>query len=421
MRILHVTDTFYPKIDGIAFSILNTLRFQGEKNHNITILAPRYPALKEEISIPNTKIYRFRSFSIPTYKDVRIPLPDIRKIYSVFNTFQPHVVHVHTFGPICILSMFIAKRNKIPIVSTYHTYIPDFLMYASPQKLLHFERLVKYLERGGINKEKIVVALAEIKSNLDTIREKLHIKKHKKKKEGFQLKTVWAMTKLLYNFSDVVISPSESIKKELKKHEIKNVKVVSNGIELNLFPEKKEYNLFPRFVHIGRLGYEKKICVLIDAMAEVIKAYPDCSLDIIGDGPAKADLEAQVKKLNLEKNIKFFGYIERRKLPEIYRRHDIFVTASEMETQGLVLLEAMSCGLPVIGVNALAIPDVVHDQKTGYLVKKMDSKAMAEKMSYLIEHPELVKKMGKNARKEAEKHNLQRCLERLEKTYSSLR
>ena len=104
----------------------------------------------------------------------------------------------------------------------------------------------------------------------------------------------------------------------------------------------------------------------------------------------------------------------------IYRKHDVFVTASEMETQGLVLIEAMASGLPVIGVNVLAIPDVVHEGKTGFLVKKRDCKEMAKKMILLLENPKLVETLGKNARKEAEKHEINISLKKLEITYKKM-
>jgi glycosyltransferase involved in cell wall biosynthesis len=170
-------------------------------------------------------------------------------------------------------------------------------------------------------------------------------------------------------------------------------------------------------LHVGRLSFEKRIDVILDAMALVVKNYPEATLTIIGKGPAMESLEAQSTRLNLKNNVKFKGFVKRDRLPEIYREHDVFVTASEMETQGIVLLEALASGLPVIGVNMLATPDVVHNKKTGFLVKKGDSKKMGKRMIQLIQKPKLVKEMGVNARKEARKHDIRKVMQNLEKVY----
>ena len=143
-------------------------------------------------------------------------------------------------------------------------------------------------------------------------------------------------------------------------------------------------------------------------------------MTIVGDGPAKLDLEKLTTNLGLNKNIKFTGFVDRSILSNIYRKHEVFVTASEIETQGLVLLEALACGLPIIGVNVLAIPDVVHNNKTGWLVDRADYKQIAIKMIELIEKPEVIKKMCLLARKEAEGHDISKVVDMLEKNYQKL-
>ncbi len=422
MRILVVADTFFPKIDGISTSVFNSVKYLGEKGHHVVVLAPRYENLKEEVNLTNVTIYRFKSFAFPTYKDIKVPLPGVRKINQIFNSFQPNIVHVHTFGPICLLSMVLAKLNKKPLVSTYHTFLPDTLIYLSPRKLLGVEKIIDYLKKKRGTKKITFQILPEIRENIEKVKKRLaYLTKRKIRKnnerENFQLKAVWGITKLLYNSQDMVIAPSKAIKKELKKHSIPKVKIISNGMELDLFLPKKKYGEKPLFLHIGRIGFEKRINIVIDAMAEVVKKYPYARLSIVGDGPAKKSLKEQVKKLGLRDNIVFYGFIERIKLPEIYREHDVFVTASEMETQGLVLIEALASGLPIIGVDALAIPDVVHQGRTGFIARKRDYIKIAGYMMRFLEQPGLAKKLGKNARAEAKKHEIKKCLARLEKTY----
>jgi glycosyltransferase involved in cell wall biosynthesis len=248
---------------------------------------------------------------------------------------------------------------------------------------------------------------------------KTPIEKIQKKQGELSRKSVWELSKKVFDQADLIIAPSFTIEKELKKYEIKNPVIrISNGLELGMFKKKKQYRKkIRKFLHLGRIGFEKKIDIVIKAMSIVVIKYPDVKLSIVGNGPAMESLKLLVGKLNLDNNIEFLGFIPRKKICSIYRKHDVFVTASEMETQGLVLLEAMACGLPVIGVKVLAIPDVVQNNITGYCVKKRDFTAMANTMIKFIENPHLIKKMGGNARKEAEKHDINKVMDKMEKCY----
>ena len=123
------------------------------------------------------------------------------------------------------------------------------------------------------------------------------------------------------------------------------------------------------------------------------------------------------QKLELEKNIRFLGRKEHTKLNKIYKEHDIFITASTVETQGVVILEAMASGLPIIGVKKLAIPDLVKNNVNGYVTKPFDEQEMSEKIRILYEDGKLRKDFGKNSTELVIEHDVKNVIEKLEKIY----
>jgi len=412
MKVLMVVDgTYLPKMDGVVVSILNTTDYLVKKGHEVFIFAPEAKDYKDKKQ-ENITIHRFKSVPIPTYPEGRVSFPRAKKFINLVREIEPDIIHTHSPGPLGILATIAGKKFDIPLISTYHTSFPDFLMYVSPVKILKLDKLFAKKDPG---KE------TELEKKFDKFIKKIHESKFEERRKRLSRKAVLAITNQFYNRNDLVIAPAKRTKKELIEYNIKaKVKVISNGLHITKFKKKTKYNKFPKFLHVGRLSFEKRIDIILDAMALVIKNYPEATLTIIGKGPAMESLEAQSLRLNLKNNVKFKGFVKRDRLPEIYREHDVFVTASEMETQGIVLLEALASGLPVIGVNMLATPDVVHNNKTGFLVKKGDSKKMGKRMIQLIQKPKLVREMGVNARKEAKKHDIRNVMKTLEKTYLKL-
>jgi glycosyltransferase involved in cell wall biosynthesis len=433
MKILMVSDAFYPKIDGVSTYLMNVISYLCNKGHKVVLIVPEYKAKYREFKVKNIKIYRVNSFSLPSYPEASVAIPDFIVMKKIIQDFNPDIVHIHTPATLGLSSMIISKSQKIPIVSTYHTSIPDFIFYLSPIKLLKLDRfLFEFSGRKKLStkpKSKFVKLfdknLKEFQQNFKKFNKKIDIKYlHKKddRQEPISQKAIWALSNGFLNNSNLVIAPTKCIADELIKHNLKsNLKVISNGVELDIFQQKQDYIIrVPGFLHVGRLGHEKRVNVILDAMAIVIKHHKAATLSVVGDGPVFNVLKKKIIDLELEKNVFLLGYKERSALPKIYANHDVFVTASEIETQGLVLIEAMACGLPVIGVNVLGIPEVVHDGITGYLVKRRDYKTIAKRMIQLIENPSLIQELGENSRKESEKHELNKCLKQLEDTYLDL-
>ncbi len=232
-------------------------------------------------------------------------------------------------------------------------------------------------------------------------------------------RVTWSLVNRVYGRCDIVISPSEAIKRELSKRGLaKRIEVVSNGVDLDRFARKSDFAPTGRIIHTGRLGFEKNLRVVLTAFAEIAGKNPGYELIIAGDGPARKELEKMSKDLGVDNRVKFLGMIKRDDLPQIYRSGDVFATASTMETQGMVVLEAMACGLPVVGVRKYALPDLIKDGVNGFVVKPGGEKQMAGKLEYILNNPRLIRKMGMKAVETARKHDIRLMAEKLSGVYA---
>jgi len=377
MNIAYFSDTFYPRIDGVVITLLNFIQLLAEKGHKIKLYVPNYKNIKEREFHENISIERYTSFKLIGYPDFRVVIPVLLKIKRSIRIFKPDIIHFHTPGPLGLIGINCAEQYKIPLIGTYHTYLTDFLVCISPNK--------KIDESDKIDLPK---------------------------------KIVWKLSNYYHNKCDLVTAPSESMRKELKKNGLKaKVVFLSNGLALDAFSSKEKYNKKAKLLHVGRLSFEKNVDVIIKSVAILKKEFPDIRLDIVGDGPALKSLKLMIQKLELEKNIRFLGRKEHIKLNKIYKEHDIFITASTVETQGVVILEAMASGLPIIGVKKLAIPDLVKNNVNGYVTKPFDEQEMSEKIRILYKDSKLREDFGKNSAELVKGHDVKKVIEKLEKIY----
>jgi glycosyltransferase involved in cell wall biosynthesis len=406
MKIAYFTDAYLPNINGVSFSVDVFSRILSAENE-IEIYAPAYKDAGKTEQKGKVTVRRYYSVPIPTYKDTHLTLPDVVKIYNQIEEFNPDVVHIQTPGTLGLIGILVAKALRKPVVGTYHTLISEVLVYASIRRSLD-----KYLQ--AIDK----VALGVGTDLAFLLKQKNEGAADEKKKESIPQRITWSLVNRVYGYCDIVICPSEAIKRELTKRGVKRrIEVVSNGVDLKLFPMRKDYRSTGKIIHVGRLGFEKNIDVVIKAVAKVMKFYPKTKLVIAGDGPARKDLEKLAVSLGIAKNVNFLGMVKRDRLSKVYLDGDVFVTASTMETQGMVVLEAMSSGMPVVGVKKYALPDLVKDGVNGYVTRPGSDKSMADKIRTILDDHDLLKKMGNQSRKIAEKHEVGEMSKRLFELY----
>lgn len=360
MKIGFFTDTYFPDMNGVSYTVHSWKKIL-EKEHEIYVFYPESNYIPEYNEIPVTAV------KFPFYEGYRVAssLPP-KKVRSI----EFDVVHVHGIFSMALMGIIISKQKKIPRFLTYHTPISKYMHYLTKNEAL-----------------KDILA-------------KIYLRYEKK---------------ILSSFN--VIAPSKVISKELNDKGIQAT-VLSNGIDLNLFcplnPSnfKKKNRITAKKVigFCGRIGYEKKIEDLIN-----IASRFDGEILIAGCGPAEKFYRnlASNKKL---KNVKFLGKLKREELSEFYSSLDLFVFPSVVETQGLVALESMACGTPVIGANALALKETISDGETGYLYTPGDIEDLLEKIDKAYKHRDT---LSIKCREKIKEHSVEKSVEKLIEIYSN--
>jgi glycosyltransferase involved in cell wall biosynthesis len=394
MRIAYFTDTFLPRVDGVSSTVFEHSQSLARRGHQVFIYAPKYPNHSLDNHIDNITIKRQPSIPFPAYEGARIPFPKTLEIYKSIKKFDPDIIHIHTPHTIGILGILIAKILKKPIIGTYHTLYSETLIYISPNILL--KKLgIETQNKNFLGNKKADDLFKDLAS-----------------------KTINGV----YNNCDLVITPSLPIKQLLIDQELKkSIEVLPTGINNRLFFRDSKYQKTGlKIIHVGRISYEKNIDIVIKSFQIILETIPQARLILVGDGPALSEIKELSKKLHIEKSVDFIGQVARTKLPHFYSQADVFVTASTMETLGLVVLEAMSCGLPIIAVNKYALPWLVKNNKNGFLVKPFDFVNMAKMTIKILADKKIASKFGRASAKYSTNYNISKIIDRLERLYKSL-
>jgi glycosyltransferase involved in cell wall biosynthesis len=430
LRIVYFTDTYLPEVNGVAMALDAHARLLAARGHQVLIVAPKYrrPVLHV---VPGVRIKRYRAVSFITNKASRIALPSVASVVATLRGFRPDVVHIHTPLSIGVIGLVATKMLRLPNVQTYHTYIPDFMQYVELHRLLRLDRmqdrvldsliferlfasdawqLLAGRGRDGERAERVREVVRSVLGGLAP-----------DERPELSTRVAWQFTRALYNRADLVLTPSVTLKHELEQHGITApVEYVSNGIDTSVIPPKTDYAPTGRLLHAGRLGFEKNVDVVVRAFARLLESRPEYRLDIVGDGPARDRIARQVELLGIGDRVSMPGFMERAELSRIYREYDAFVTASTIVTQGIVLLEAMSAGLPVVGVRALAIPELVTDGRAGLIVEPGDEEALAEALLRIVDDEALRARLGAGCREDVRAHAIGSVITRLEDVYTQV-
>jgi glycosyltransferase involved in cell wall biosynthesis len=424
LKIAIFTDTYAPEVNGVAHSIDRFSKLVADDGHKVMIFCPKHGRYRDK-SYPRITVKRYSSITAPTYKAMKIALPFVLSVRNDLKKFKPDLVHIQTPMGIGWIGIWATKILKLKNVQTYHTYIPDFLVYLKPKTFLGFNLFVNYLNSSKIikvlletdvsNEDKSLNKLkTSLSEKLDEVVRKAQADKTSRMTERFARD----LTRAVYNRADLVLTPSRILKRILKKNGVKSeVEVLSNGIEFERFEKKSDYSIQNKLIHVGRLGHEKHLEVVIRALKIALKTNDRIILDVIGEGPARKPMQRLAKQLKLSNHVRFLGFKKREDLVKFYCQYDAFVTASTIETQGIVILEAMAAGLPIIGVKKLAVPEVVKDSSNGYLSRPFNEKEMAKNILLLLSDEGQLEKFGKKSLSIAKSHEIVKCKEKLENYY----
>jgi 1,2-diacylglycerol 3-alpha-glucosyltransferase len=368
MRIAMLTDSFYPELGGIQDSIMTICRALGQQGHTVLLLAPsasrrdfQHAGLAPgEIDLgPAVRIERCPSIHVPgSTGQSRLALPSGR-CRRALAAFAPDVIHVQTFFGLGLGARAAARRLGVPLIGTNHWAIGAFSDY-SPLPAGWFRVL----------SERAVAAF--------------------------------------YNRCDHVTAPSRVVLGTMQDAGLaRPADVVSNPIDTDSFrpaPAADRQRLRQRFgldgptiIYAGRLAREKRIEVLIRALPEMRRRMPDTLLALAGHGSERARLERLAHAQGVGAHVRFLGTLSKRDLAAAFQAADLFAIASTSESQSMVLLQAMSAGLPVVAARAGALPEYVTPG-CGLLAAPGNPADFADGIVRILADPEQHRQMGQRAR-----------------------
>ena len=392
MKILHI-NKFFCKMGGAENIMLQEAEMLEKAGHEVFFFATD----RQPYFIENYKLSKFFPKYIPfgkmSFSQIFKEIPKtffnfeaMNQMERVLEEIKPDVVHIHEiFNNLTPSVLLPCYKRKIPVIATLHT----------PRMSCPV---------GTLMKKENVYCEKELCSGGNAI----HCVINKCRSANLPKSLIHALEYMFRRFTqiyykaDYFIAPSDGIRNLALKSGIKKekLKVIYNFISGEYFENQPNYDNKGYFLFVGRLGKDKGVQYLIDAMTKVPK---EIELHIVGEGPAEEEFKEICRKNNLD-NVKFLGHKSGVELREEYKNCIASVVPSYWyEAFGLVIAEAFSFGKPVIGSNIGAIPELVEDGKTGFLVKPGSSQDIADKIQYLSDNIDLSREMGKNARQKAEK------------------
>ncbi|XP_057512367.1 sulfoquinovosyl transferase SQD2-like [Actinidia eriantha] len=357
---LFVEPSPFAYVSGYKNRFQNFIRYLREMGDEVMVVTTHEGVPQE---FYGAKLIGSRSFPCPLYQKVPLSLALSPRIISEVVQFKPDIIHASSPGIMVFGALIIAKLLCVPLVMSYHTHVPVYIpRYTFSWLVKPMWLVIKFLHRAA---DLTLVPSAALRKELEAAR-------------------VTAANKIrLWNKG----VDSESFHPQYRCHEMRLR--LSNGE-----PEK------PLIVHVGRLGVEKSL----DLLKRVMDQLPEARIAFIGDGPYRGDLE----KLFSGMPAVFTGMLGGEELSQAYASGDVFVMPSESETLGLVVLEAMSSGLPVVAARAGGLIDIIpEDQegKTGFCFIPGDIDDCVSKLKPLLHNRELRETIGKSAREEMEKYD----------------
>lgn len=349
MKVLMISDVYFPRVNGVSTSIQTFRHELGALGHQVDLVAPEYPGVRSAES----DVMRVASRYVPFDPEDRMMRPDgLRALMPRLRAQKYDLVHIQTPFIAHYRGIEIADELGVPRVETYHTFFEEYLFHYVPLLPKEFLR--------GLSRR---------------------------------------FSRTQCNRMNALIVPSGAMRDKLAEYGVTvPMHVIPTGIPVTQFaggdrgafrrghgiPEDRPVLLF-----VGRVAYEKNIDFLLRALHLAVAQNPELLLVIAGEGPALASLKKLTEKLGLRERVLFVGYLDRSgALLDCYRAADAFVFASRTETQGLVLLEAMALGVPVISTAVMGTRDIVGPRR-GALVPQDDEADFAAHIVTLMNDPEL--------------------------------
>lgn len=363
MRIAFFTETFIPKVDGIVTTLCQTARQLVRMGHEVLIFAPEGGITEYE----GARVVGVKGRALPFYPELRLSLPRA-SMRQTLQDFRPDVIHVAEPILLGVAGLYYAGGGnggplRLPLVISYHTDLP---------KYLHYYRM------------------------------------------AFLEPYIWPLLRLRHNRATLSLCPSDVMVRQLREHGIARAELWPGGVDTERFvPEKRSAAMrarltdghadSPLLLYAGRLSAEKEI----ERLKTVLAAAPEARLALVGGGPH----EKALREFFAGKPVHFAGFLHGDELAAAFASSDVFVMPSRTETLGLVVLEAMASGVPVVGARAGGIPEMVDDGVNGFLFDTEEQ--AAEQVVLLLGDADRRAAMGLAAMARAAQHSWRAATEQL--------
>lgn len=359
------TDTYLPTINGVSYTIETWRDRWTERGGRMDVVYPRADG-----HVPETGEYPVGSLPFPFYDGFRLALPRVPS-----EVRDVDIIHAHTPFSLGVAALWLARRTSVPVVASYHTPVMEYADYLAVHSSM----------AAGI-------------------------------RAASKRWTRWFLDN-----TDVVLAPTAATRRHLRDSIglTTDIHVLPNGVDTERFRPVDPSGFVashsldtdrPLVGYTGRHGYEKRLGDLVDAAAAL-----DVTLVIAGDGPARGALEQRAADRGAD--ARFLGFLDRGDLPAFYAALDVFGFPSPVETQGLVALEAIACGTPVVGVNAGALTETIDDDVTGYHFEPGDIAGFRAGITRALDNHERLQEACLAAR---ENISVERTVEQLDSLYSSV-
>lgn len=368
------TDSALPILNGVSVSVRSLVGELRMRGHSVTLFTASHPGYRD----PDPNTYRFPAIQTPWAKAYPLAIPPFYPMLRVFRSRTFDVVHTHTPFTIGFVGLRWAESHDLPIVSTYHTLYDRYAHYIPlPRRYVRFK-----------------------------------IAKH---------------TNFYYNHVDHVITPSEAAMKWLVRHSVdRPVDVIPTGISAPGFFNRSEVRMALGIapserilLYVGRIAPEKNLTTLFEAAALAFAEDPSLRLWLVGDGNYRGEATDIVRSLGIGDRVKFVGFVPREDVDRYYAAADLFVFSSITETQGLVVQEAMSYGLPAIVAHGGGASASVVSGENGFVVK-CEPREFALRILHTLGDDALFASLSDGARRSVRGHTAGDMAERVLDVYESV-
>uniref|UniRef100_A0A7C4WA88 Glycosyltransferase family 4 protein n=1 Tax=Fervidobacterium thailandense TaxID=1008305 RepID=A0A7C4WA88_9BACT len=315
MRILMVSDTYLPQINGVATSIYLSKKYLEMKGHKVYIVAPVKPDNDPDVlTIPG--------ITFPFEKQHKVVFANHLKILEFAKEKGIELIHSHDPLALGIRALKVQREMKVPHVHTYHTLLTEYRHYIPPPFTP-------------------------------------------------DRKTVEEFSKWFCNKVNIVVAPTLEIKSELLRYGVERpIEIIPTGIDTAEFSKPQKRDIRTEFgipkdalllMYAGRLAKEKNLEFLCGVVARAMETEPRIWFMLVGDGPERKALEEFFERKRLFQRVVFTGYVPHKEIADFYKASDLFVFASLTETQGLVVLEALASGTPVVAIAYKGVANVLRN------------------------------------------------------------